>query len=90
NSILKSKKIKNIENKELLPILEYLYKNPHEQSKHRDYFDKIKLIDQQVKKDSTALYSPGEFVFNLLVQHSYKYPTDTLGYERFMKILDIS
>ncbi|MEH2336264.1 hypothetical protein [Nostoc sp.] len=87
DSILKNKKIKN---QELLPILEFLYKNPNEKSKHKDYFDKIKLIDQQVKKNSTPIYSPGEFVFNLLVQHSCKYPTDTFGYERFIKILDIS
>lgn len=91
-------RIEKLENQQLLPILEYLYKSRNERTEHRSnelikhqaFIDKIKLISQRVKKQETPTYAPNELIFKILVQHLCKYPTDGLGYERFMKILDAS
>jgi hypothetical protein len=95
---ISTKKAEKLENEQLLPILEYLYKSHNGQSEHRnneltkhqEFITKIKSINQRLKGQEVPTYTPDIAIFQLLVQHSCKYPTNMLGHERFMKMLDMS
>lgn len=83
------KQINKIEKNELEPILESLYKEPSSTSKHQQFLQGLRNLDEKISeyKGDGYAYSPNDRILELLLKHLDKYPTDALAHERFISIV---
>ena len=85
----RAKKVNKIEIEELLPILNYLYKEPKSKLKDQEFFSVLKEIDKKIEgyKYTFYKYVPDRRVFEKLFRHLEKYPTDSAAHNRFEYIV---
>lgn len=85
----RAKKVNKIEIEKLLPILNYLYKEPNSTIKDQEFFSVLKEIEKQIEgyKYTYYKYVPDKRVFEKLFRHLEKHPTDSAAHNRFEYIV---